>query len=144
MILKQVKLNSVWTGTIIKMAKTAELNKKVFPYILDAIDTDDYIFKGESDKERLGFLYDIFVSEYGHMISRVGTQKAFSEWIQGLPSCFNIDFNNYDILKLAKKWGSLPANPTEKQEDKILANWWNFITSKTFQLFRKHKIRSSK
>ena len=64
--------------------------------------------------------------------------KTIINWIMGLPTCLNIDFENYKILELAKLWGSIPENATEKQEDKILANWWNFIAVKFFQLVRKY------
>jgi hypothetical protein len=79
------------------------------------------------------------------MIARYGEQEAFSEWIMGLPSSFNIDFENYKILELARKWGSIKPELTgktlERREDLILSNWFNFITVKTFQLFKKHGIK---
>lgn len=58
----------------------------------------------------------------------------------GLPSSFNIAFTNYDILQLAYKWGSLKETDTESRKDKIIANYFNFIAVKTFQLFKKYKI----
>lgn len=110
-------------------------------YIIDRIDTTGYDVVANTTKEKLQFLYDTFKSEYGFMISRVGSQKAYAEWLQGLPSAFNIDFYNVDILNVAKQMGSLPANPTEREEQKILDNWWDYISNKTFQLFRKYNIK---
>ena len=124
---------------------TKKLNGVSKQYILDNITSDGYIEEGQkepsTDKEKLQFLMDTFKSEYGWAIERYGIYKAFTEWLMGLPSVFSIDFMNYDILQLAKKWGSIPENATERQENKILANWWNFITVKTFQLFNKHHIK---
>lgn len=122
--------------------KTATLNSFVFPYILNAIDAEGYDLQKlpETDTEKLQFLADTFKSEYGWMIERVGGQNAMREWIMGLPSSFNIDFENYRIIELAKEWNSIPANATEREEDKILNNWFNLIAAKTFQLFRKHNI----
>lgn len=121
----------------------ARLSKQVvYQYILDSIDSSEYGVDTPTDKEKLQFLFDMFKNEQGYNIGRMGLHGAFMEWIQGLPSSFNIDFNNYDILQLAKKWGSLPANATERQEDKILANYWNLITVNTFQLFRKFGIKT--
>lgn len=122
--------------------KNMELDKTVKAYILEAIDNEGYDDAKElkTDKDKLSFLMDTFKSEYGWSIERYGMHKAFSDWIAGLPSSFNIDFENYKILELAKAWGSIPKDATEAQEDKILLNWFNFITVKTFQLFRKHKI----
>jgi hypothetical protein len=45
-----------------------------------------------------------------------------------------------EILELAKEWGSLPADATERQEQAILDNWFNFAANKTAQLFRAHVI----
>ena len=122
--------------------KNITLDRTVKAYILDAIDNSGYDDAKElkTDAEKLQFLMDTFKSEYGWSIERKGQYKAFEEWIQGLPSSFNIDFENYRILELAKAWNSIPSDATERQEYKILANWFNFITIKTFQLFRKHKI----
>ena len=131
--------------------KTKELNAKVFPYILDCIDSEEYInsiynpnnFNPKTDREKLQFLYNVFISEYwsrhktyykGNMID------CFKNWLMGLPSVFNVDFENYKILEIAIQWGSIPESASEKQKDKILKNWFNFIAVKTFQLLKKHKI----
>lgn len=128
---------------------TKELNDKVKPYIIDCIDCEGYNFPKDrkvddcminTTEGKLEFLMDTFKSEYGWCIERLGIYKAFQEWLMGLPSCFNIEFRNYDILQLAKEWNSIPQDATERQEGKILENWWNFITVKTFQLFSKYKI----
>jgi hypothetical protein len=63
--------------------------------------------------------------------------------LQGLPSCLNIVFSNYDIIQLAKSWESLPENATEKQEDKILSNYFNFMAAKFFQLCSQNKVNYS-
>lgn len=118
----------------------SKLDSKVFPYILNAIDCEGYNVECNTPEQKLQFLYDTFKSEYGWNISRMGTQRAFAEWLQGLPSSFNIDYTYSDIIRLGKKWGSIPQDATERQEDKLTDNWWNFITVKTFQLMRKHGI----
>lgn len=58
----------------------------------------------------------------------------------GLPTCFNIEWEKYRILELAVKMGSLPQTATEKQQNKILENYFAFITAKVFRLFRKFNI----
>ena len=129
-----------------KQITTKELNSKAFSYILDAIAPENYgVDELKTDKEKLQFLAKTFKKEYvfPDNLKRFGNyQNLFAQWIMGLPSVFNIDFTNYDILQLAKKWGSIPADATEKQEDKIIANWFNFVAAKTFVLFGKHKIDS--
>lgn len=121
------------------MSQSSELDKKVKLYIYHSIDNSGY-----SDQplntvgDRVRFLHDTFKSEYQWEIDRIGELEALKEWLQGLPSCLNIEFTYYEILKLAVKWGSIPENATEKQENKILDNWYNFIANKIMQLFRKY------
>lgn len=125
--------------------KTATLNSYVFPYILNAIDAEGYDLEKlpETDKEKLQFLADTFKNEYCNEwnLKQYGSyQEVMRQWIMGLPSSFNIDFENYRIIELAKEWHSIAANATEREENKILNNWFNLIAAKTFQLFRKHNI----
>jgi hypothetical protein len=119
---------------------TKELRQKAQKYIIDSIDSEAYDIGTIDNEEKLFFLAHTFRLEKQWHIDQVGTYKAFQEWIMGLPTVFNIEFENYKIIELAKSWGSIPQDASEKQEDKILENYWNFITSHTFQLFRKYKI----
>lgn len=125
--------------------KTTRKDHPVYAYILAAINEDlklNYNLDNEptTDRERVQFVLDTFKSEYGWNIPRYGLQGAFKEWLMGLPTVIGIDFENYKIIEIAKKWGSLPVNATEKQEDKIIENWFNFITVKFFQLCKKLKV----
>lgn len=124
------------------LTKRMALDRNVKEYIVQAIDSEGYEANGQivSDEDKLAFLKDTFIKEYGWAVERYGEYRAFKEWLQGLPSCFNVDFENYKIIQIAVKWGSIPADYTEKQADRILENWFSFITVKTFQLFRKYKI----
>lgn len=112
------------------------MKKQVFNYILGSIDGDNYGVELTTDKQKVDFVYDTFRSEYGYQILYYGGNevKAFSEYLAGLPSCINIEFRNYYILELAKMWGSIPQDATEKQEDKIIDNWFNYIAVNFFQM----------
>jgi hypothetical protein len=126
--------------------RTTDKNHPVWKYMLNAINDnlkEEYGLdkEPETDQEKVQFVLDTFKSEYGFNVSKYGLQGAFKEWLMGLPSVFNIDFENYKIIEIAKKWGSIPENATEKQEDKILENWFNFIACKFFQLCRKLKVQ---
>lgn len=123
--------------------KTTELNAKAFAYILSVIDGDNYGQELNTDKEKVDFVYQCFKSEAGYNIPRVGEYAAFQEWIMGLPSSFNVEFRNYRIIEIAKEWGSIPADATERQEDKILGNWFNLITNKFFQLRKRLEKRDT-
>lgn len=116
--------------------------RKAQSYILHSIVSEDYNNKPlKGYKNKLKFLYETFKSEYGFNIQRYGEVGSFREWLMGLPSAISIVFTNYDIIQLAKKWGTLPKNATEKQEDRIIENYFNLIAVNAFQLFSKYKIQ---
>ena len=120
---------------------TTEIRDKYYRYIIKSINSDNYDVVTTGRKEKLQFLKDTFYKEMGWNVKRVGALNAFKEWTMGLPTVFNIEFENYKILELAKKVGSISKQATEKQEDRLIENYWNFITSLTFQLFRKYNIK---
>lgn len=112
---------------------TKEIKQEIKQYCLNAI-TSDVVFK--NDSEKVLYCWNRFKSEYGHEIKRFGLQKAFSNWLSGL--ALDIAFYNFDILELAKKWGQ--DTTTEKQQDKILSQYWDFMTNQYFKLFKEFKI----
>lgn len=122
------------------MSKSSELDKVVKRYIISQIDADGYDDNPETVDEKIKFLHNIFLAEYGWCVDRIGPQDALREWFMGLPSSCHIEFMNHNILQLAIRWGSLPENATEKQENKILDNYWNFMAAKTCQLFNGYRI----
>jgi hypothetical protein len=127
------------------MSNTNSKNHPVYNYILSCVNEnakEEYNLDKEleTDKEKLQFVLDTFRSEYDHAIKRQGEYAAFREYLSCLPTSFNVDFEDYKILKLARLWNSIPENATEKQEDKIIENWYNFITMKFFVLCRRNKV----
>ena len=120
--------------------KTNNKLHPVFNYLLNSID-----FEG-SNEDKINFVLNSFNSEYNQDYNKryiPNLQTRFAEYLQGLPSCLNIVFSNYDILQLAKSWEGLPENATEKQEDKILSNYFNFMAAKFFQLCKQNKVNYS-
>lgn len=136
------------------ITKRVALDKAVKAHILESIDFSGYdvpleliqkascvnIPFNEYEEGKLSLLYTTFKSEYGWAVLRMGEQQAFKEWLQGLPTCIGIHWTNHDILKFALSTGYYGEKMTEKQEDAVLANWFNLVSVKTFQLFRKYKI----
>lgn len=120
------------------MSKSSDLDKTVKRYIIDHIDASGYDQDPQTDAEKVKFLMATFRLEYGWRAVQVGELRALTEWFQGLPSACNTAFYNSDILTLAVKWGSLPADYTDRQAEKILGNWWNLLANKTIQLSRKY------
>lgn len=118
-------------------------NKLAFDYILENIDSEAYEVETKTDAEKLVFVLNCFNKEvnYENNKRRIpNLQLRFADYLMGLPSCITIDFEYYKILQIAKLWESIPENATEKQEDKILSNWFNFISAKFFQLCNKNKV----
>jgi hypothetical protein len=115
--------------------------KNINEYIISAIDGESYGLQLETPSEKINFVYDTFKSEYAHQIKYYGGNeiKAFGEYLAGLPSCINIEFRNYYIVLIAKSLGSIPMDASEKQEEKIVSNWFNYVSNKFFQLKKKLK-----
>lgn len=123
--------------------KNANLDQTVKAYILSCIDGDAYGVECKTNQEKIDFLKHCFENEYlfPANLARYGSvQNVLAEYFMGLPSVFNLAFYNHDILALAVEWGSLPENATEKQEQKILDNYFQFLAAKTMQLFNGYRI----
>jgi len=124
---------------------TTGLKKAIKDYILDSIDDAGYevINENSSTKEKLHFIADNFKKEafYDNNIKRFRGNKGaiIADHLQGLPSYLNIEFTNYNILILAKKWGF--TLDTEKKEDNFLENYWKRIAQNIIELFNTHNIK---
>jgi len=118
--------------------------KVIHAYIIGAINCEGYDLTTEpqTDDEKLSFVADCFKKEYlfPANLKRYGSYQAvFANWLMGLPSCINIDFENYRILEIGKEWGSFEGfepgtKKYEKRENQILQNWFNLIAANTLQL----------
>lgn len=130
---KLAGLGSVIYG-IISGSKYSQLAQQL---ILENIDSDGYGVNIKTDIDKIKFLKKTFLDEYGWAVGRMGLQSAVESWLRGLPSSLTLPFYNDEILEVAKQWGSLPINSTEKQEDKILNNYWKLMAANVVKLFRK-------
>jgi hypothetical protein len=119
--------------------KTNSKNHPVFAYLLTTVSEE---FEGTT-AERLQQVCEAFNSEYNYPDNKKryrNLQQRFAEWLMGLPNALNVEYRNHAILELAKQWGSIPQDATEKQEDKIIENWFNFAAIKFFQLCKFYKV----
>lgn len=80
--------------------------------ILKSINLEGYeIPKKLTTERKINFIYLTFKSEYVHENNKhLPNEKLFCEWLQGLPSCLNIPFMNYEILENAKNAGFFNVN----------------------------------
>ena len=104
-----------------------EYKKNYKNYILSTIEEDGEGKPLTTDKEKINYIFDRFNSEYGFMIERVGKQKAISEWLSGL--ALDLEYYYSDIIKLAIKMGSIDENPSEKMQNKVCENYWDFMAN---------------
>jgi len=114
--------------------------KKETQHILNAINSDGfesepYYNKCTTDKAKAKFSYGRFFAEYKWRVEQRGLQAALIDWLQGL--ALDIDYNNYDILENYKAWNHIETM-TEREEDKILDNYWRFMSMRLIGLWRKH------
>lgn len=103
--------------------------------ILDSISLEDYDIDTDSmsQKEILGKVYNIFLSEYVHHNNeRQDHKKLFKEWLQGLPTILTVPFYNHDILLNARENGIELRE--EWQEDNFLNMYWLNLAKAFFDL----------
>lgn len=123
-----------------KLGAVMSISDNAKQLLIDCIDLRGYDMKANTPIEKIRAVEKIFYTEYGYLINRIGKLKALEEWLRGLPSVITIPFYNVEIIEIAKKWGSLKMNATEKQEDKILINYWRYMANQLLQLFNKKKL----
>ena len=113
-------------------------------YLLDSIDFSGYELEIElkTNQQLINQLFKTFEKEGGWQVDRIGLAPALSDWLSGLPSCINIDFANYDIIERAKKYGSLAPGATEKDQDKLLSNYWDFMANKLIKLHNGRGVKA--
>ena len=123
------------------MVMTKEQKQGYEDVIINAIKDDDDVPKTNDRQKLLKYADDRFRDEYGHEIKRVGEHQARQKWLSGL--AINLPYMGDDIINMAKAQGTLKQNASEKEEDKLLDNYWNFMAMQIHHANKKHKINSS-
>lgn len=107
-------------------------------YILSVISGEGYSVNLSNDLERVEHVLRCFNSEYFHEYNRnkyKGNRvKAFGDWIAGLPSSFNVDFNPHTILNAAYVIDLIPATATDAEQDKFVEGWFKLVAAEFFTL----------
>ena len=98
-------------------------------FILDCLDDVD----GMNREQKIKHLSNRINSEYGHLLKREGRRKTISEWLSGL-AISSLPYNDWDILQLAKDMGSVDNELTERQEERIIENYWDFMAIMVLEL----------
>lgn len=117
------------------------LNKKAFQeYILSCIDPESYGVTATTPLELINFAVETFEKEYWHEYNQKyygKKQNCFANWLMGLPSSINIDFENFVIDELGKEFGLLDQKSKESDFAKWRASWFNRVANEVFRLYTK-------
>lgn len=125
-----------------------EVAEIVKAYILNCIPSNEDILNDwskttTSDKDRLQFVFDCFNSEYNYTQNKKAypnRRQRLSEWFKGLPSCFNLAFENYEIIRLSIEWGFIPADATDRKKEDTINNWWQRMAFNLIRIAEKEGV----
>ena len=67
------------------------------------------------------------------------TQERLADWLRGLP--FQLPYWDEDIINLAKSWGTLAADATEKQEQRIVDNYYSFMAYQILKYWERYATK---
>ena len=97
-------------------------------YILDNLHEVDWNDKKlTTDEEIIDYIFERFNIEYGWRAEQVGEVKAMTEWLAGL--ALNIPYQYDEIVELAIAMGSIDKNASEKLQNKIVSNYFQFMAN---------------
>jgi hypothetical protein len=96
-------------------------------FVEEGIDLSGYD-EYENSSDKFGSLYNIFQSEYGWAINRMGEKKAIIEWLQGLPSVVDLPFYYFDIVNLLYAIGFNEVKDEDMDEDVVADMYYDLIS----------------
>ena len=121
------------------MRITTEQKNNYKEYLIDCIAYPENA-SATNDYLKIQNFFKVFNDEYGYEIKRQGEYNALAEYMQNQPSSISLPCYYHEQIELAKEFGSIPQDATEKQEQKIIDNFYNFFTNYLLQLKRTMKI----
>jgi hypothetical protein len=129
--------------------KTTNKQHPIYNYLINQLPTSQEIANQycqqvqDTIPARLNFVVRTFEDEFAHPenLKRYGsTTRTLENWFRGLPSIYSVEYRNHAIIEIAKETGALKPNATEREEQKILDNWFNFAALKFTQLCKFNKV----
>lgn len=106
-------------------------------FILSTIEKEELEERGLPNTEagRLDYLISRLESETGEESFGVA---IIEQWLSGL--ALNIPFEYWEIIELAEACGSSRYEMTERQEEKIVDNYFNFMANQVAKMIADHKF----
>ena len=98
-----------------------------FEYLLDCINTEQ-IGESATDKEKVDFVFKTFEAEFGNPYNKriyPNECERLEQYLRGLPSCISVEFCDYNIIQIGKKWGYCE---TPTSELVFVKNWWRLVS----------------
>ena len=86
-------------------------------------------YENEKLRNPIKYFFKVFHKEADWEINKMGEMKALASYLSGLPSVIHLPIYYGEIIELAKKFGSIPQKSTEKEELKIINNYYNFFAN---------------
>ena len=83
-------------------------------HIITLIDFDTYDV--DETKSKMDNLVEVFKSEYGFMIQRVGLRKSLIGWLEGLPSVIKTPYKPNEIINLMYATGMIQTRDVDISE----------------------------
>ena len=114
---------------------TNKFKKIIAAYLFDSLNCADTELT--TNVEVAAYSFARFQSEYNNQYNKKhypNLQGRLANYLMGLP--YHLVFSYYDIIQLAKKWGTLAHDATEKQEDRITENYWHLMASHILKFWK--------
>ena len=109
---------------------------KIEDYILSCINSEDQEIN--SPEEKINHFFYRYNGEYNNEYNKrqyLNNQDRLASYLMGLP--FNFSFMNFEILELVRNLHNI-KDLTEKEENTVLANYWNHLALHILRLKDKY------
>lgn len=113
-------------------------------FILSTIEKEELEERGLPDTEagKIDYLISRLESETGQeVLGRnliLVSLDVIEQWLSGLS--LDIPFEYWEILELAEACGSCRYEMTERQQEKIVDNYFNFMANQVAHMINQHKF----
>jgi hypothetical protein len=94
----------------------------------------DGTLKYEYPPEPIEMFFSIFENEFNWEIKKYGEFRALVDYLMGEPSAIHLPSYHHNQIELAKSFGSIPQNATEKEEQKIIDNFYKFFAMRLIKI----------
>lgn len=102
-------------------------------YILESVDdvACQELGFNPTEQGKIKYIKHRFESEVGKWFK--GSKiEALTHWLEGL--ALDIPYLDHDILELARLCGSAEASMSEKLQERIISNYFNFMANQVYRM----------